>query len=200
MYKEIQKSFLYNQEVLIQEFNKGSNTAFEFVFRTNYKALSYYAYGQVGCKMTAEDIVQSVFINLWKNKNQFNSIYALKSFLYISVRNGCLDEKKRMSSASNIRAKYIKNRSLLSETDLADILDAETLGILYNSIYELPPVCRRIMLMSLAGKKNFEISESLNISVNTVRAHKQKAILKLRKILPPELQALILIITLCEIE
>ena len=116
------------------------------------------------------------------------------------MRNGCLDEKKRRSSASNIRAKYIKSRSLLSETDLADILDAETLGILYNSIYELPPVCRRIMLMSLAGKKNFEISESLNISVNTVRAHKQKAILKLRKILPPELQALILIITLCEIE
>ena len=59
MYKEIQKSFLYNQEFLIQEFNKGSNTAFEFVFRTNYRALSYYAYGQVGCKMTAEDIDQS---------------------------------------------------------------------------------------------------------------------------------------------
>lgn len=200
MHKEIRKDFLYNHEFLIQEFNKGSNIAFEFVFKTNYKALSYYAYRQVKCKMTAKDIVQSVFINLWENKNQFNSIIALKSFLYISVRNRCLDEKKRRTSASNIQKRYMKSRASLSEADLADILDAETLGILYNSIFRLPPVGRKIMLMSLAGKKNYEISEILNISVNTVRVHKQRAILRLRKILPPDLLALILIITLCEIE
>jgi len=200
MYNESLKDNMCDQELLIKGFNEGKVEAFEQIFKASYKALSYYAHKLTGSKMAAEDIVQSVFIRLWKNKNKFDSIYSLKSFLYVSVRNGCLDENKRVTTAFYTKRNITGRRNTLSEEELADILNAETLSILYNSIYELPPVCRRIMMMSLTGKKNKEISEKLKISVNTVRAHKQKALIKLRKILPPELQALILILALCEAE
>jgi len=200
MYKESLKGNICDQEFLIQRLNEGVIEAFEYIFKASYKALSYYALKLTGSKMAAEDIVQSVFIRLWKNKNKFDSIYSLKSFLYVSVRNGCMDENKRVTAAFNTKKTLTGRRNSFSEEELADILNAETLSILYNSIHELPPVCRRIMMMSLSGKKNSEISEKLKISVNTVRVHKQKALLKLRKILPPELQALIVIFALCEAE
>lgn len=189
-----------DQELLLQEFNNYNTDAFEYIFKTNYRALTYYALELTGSMMTAEDVVQSVFIRLWKNRNRFESISALKSFLYVSVRNGSLDEKKRVTVSQKADKNHIRNRESFTEEELAGILDAETLGILYHSIFDLPPVCRKIMMMSLSGRKNAEISQILKISVNTVRAHKQKAIEKLKKILPPELGMLLLIITLCEAE
>lgn len=193
-----------DQELLLQEFNNYNTDAFEYIFKTNYRALTYYALEHTGSRMAAEDIVQSVFIRLWKNRNKFDSIYALKSFLYISVRNGSIDEKKRIAitikSGKNNSGNIAGGSESLSEEELARILDAETLGILYHSIFDLPPVCRRIMMMSLSGRKNAEISQILKISVNTVRAHKQKAIIRLREMLPPELGLLLLILTFCEAE
>lgn len=94
MHKVASKDLWCNEELLLQEFNNYNPSAFEHVFKANYKALSYFALELTGCMMTAEDVVQSVFIRLWKNRNRFESISSLKSFLYVSVRNGSLDEKK----------------------------------------------------------------------------------------------------------
>ncbi len=77
MYKESLKGNIIDQEHLFQRFNDGNAEAFEYVFKASYKALSYYALKLTGSKMAAEDVVQSVFIRLWKNKNKFDSGFEL---------------------------------------------------------------------------------------------------------------------------
>ncbi len=180
------ENFGFNHKLLLQEFNKYNPRAFECIFKAYYPSLSYYALKLTGSKLASEDIVQNVFIRLWKNRNRFDTIPALKSFLYLSVRNGSFDEKKRVTLRHNLVKKIAKIQNMvpLSEKELAHVLDAETLGILYRSILMLPPACRKVIMMSLSGRKNAEISQILNISINTVRAHKQKALMKLKDTIP----------------
>ena len=40
---------------------------------------------------------------------------------------------------------------------------------------ELPPACREVYRLSLEGKKHEEIAEILQITVNTVKKHKNNA-------------------------
>ena len=40
---------------------------------------------------------------------------------------------------------------------------------------ELPDACRKVYLRSLEGKSHQEISEELNIAINTIKKHKNNA-------------------------
>ena len=39
----------------------------------------------------AEDIAQDIFVRLWEKNNHFENYLALKSYLYLSARNSCLN-------------------------------------------------------------------------------------------------------------
>ena len=43
-----------------------------------------------------DDIVQDLFVSLWNKKGDFESIEKIKSFLFVSARNACLNELTRL--------------------------------------------------------------------------------------------------------
>ena len=77
-----------------------------------------------------------------------------------------------------LRMKYdsleIFNTQFSDETDIGELLD--------NALQKLPERCRNIFIMNkLEGKKQKEIAEELNLSINTVESQMGIAYKKLRE-------------------
>ena len=62
-----------------------------------------------------------------------------------------------------------------SESFLDQILESEIFQALLSVFDELSPACKEVYQMSLDGNSHEEIARKLNISVNTVKKHKNNA-------------------------
>jgi len=161
-------------------FSSGNAThdlAFNAVFASSYGGLVYFAYKMIGDKQEAEDAVQNAFISYWNvKKNVGSAAHIIKSFLYTTVRNTCLDILKHQTVVRKFRDQL--EADPVDEKDIEqEIIRAEVLGEIFRAIELLPPGCRQVLEMSyLLGKKNQEIAEELQISINTVKTQKQRAL------------------------
>lgn len=75
-----------------------SEQAFRAVYLAMANDLLSFAFGMLGDRRTAEDMVQQAFIELVESAHQFRGDgKALRAWLFRSVRYGCLDEYRRRS-------------------------------------------------------------------------------------------------------
>ncbi len=65
--------------------------AFEKIFREHYPALVNFGMGYVHDRDTSEEIVQEVFLNLWQKREEISPEGNIRSYLFTSVRNRCLN-------------------------------------------------------------------------------------------------------------
>ncbi len=70
------------------------NKDFEAFFRLFYPDLCNYANRFVKNRAVAKDIVQSVFLNVWEQKNFWDDIESAKAYLFKSVRNKAINYQK----------------------------------------------------------------------------------------------------------
>lgn len=159
----------------------------EVLFRENYHALVFFAFKLLQSRTEAEDIVQDAFVRYWNQRAEVSEDpAAVKSYLYTSVRNACLNVVRHREVALRY-ATAQQEETPAEQTILEHLLEAETMAMVHKAMSLLPPVCRQIAQMShLEGKKNEEIASELGISVNSVKTHKQRAIRLLRQHLDPE--------------
>jgi len=61
------------------------------------------------------------------------------------------------------------------------IYEQEIYRQVFAAIEELPPRCKKVFEMHLQGKKNSEIASLLNLSIETVKTQKKRAMRHLRK-------------------
>ncbi|MBC5620082.1 sigma-70 family RNA polymerase sigma factor [Butyricimonas hominis] len=138
-------------------------------------ALKYIADEDV-CK----DIVQEAFINYWKQENSFNDEVALKAYLYKSIHHGCLNQLRHKS----IREKYFESLPEDWESEdyfMENVLKEEVASIVLKEINNLSETSRDILLRSLEGYSNEEIANELSVSINTVKTHKARSYIILRR-------------------
>src|SRR3546814_13040031 len=72
----------------------GPETAFEEAFKSNFKALHAYAYSVLQDEMMAEEIVQTVFLKLWENRERMTIHTSLRAYIYKSVYHASLNYVK----------------------------------------------------------------------------------------------------------
>ena len=164
---------------LIDKFKDGNREAFEEIFNSFFSALCNFANTFVHDVHQSEDFVQEIFISLWDHRKNFDDLLSLKSFLYKSVRNKCLNFIKHQNIVNKhqeVQLKDLENDAVFFD----HMIEEETHRLLYDAINELPPSCKKILLLSISGLTNPEIAEDLNISINTVKTQKAIAYKQLR--------------------
>lgn len=176
----------YNSEQLIVRLQEGKEEAFAYVFRVYYSPLLNYAGRILKDAELANDVVQETFCRFYENRQKLNVAISLKSYLYKSVYNACLDVIKH----KKVEAAYL-NRELLDfyfskviqtpEAELA-LQNEELREAVQEAIRKLPERCREIFVLSkVEGLSNKQIAEQLNISIKTVEAQMTTAFTRLRK-------------------
>lgn len=128
----------------------------------------------------SEDLVQSVFIQLWEN-NKITQLDSPEPYLIKCVRYKCIDYlktpfKKNAILSSDLPDIHIQTEYALEEKDI--------LALLHFFADKLPPKMRQVFLMSRTNGLSYkEISEELDISVKTVENQMGAALKKMRSLL-----------------
>ena len=186
-------------EGFIELLRQGNELAFEKVFTTYYEALHAYAFTILGDKAMAEELVQEVFFTVWAKKDKLDIQSSLKSYLYKSVFNKCLDHLKHRKHKT-IHISYVLHqaKAFSSGEDgdrRSDLKDLEKK--LQKALNDLPEQCRTIFQLSrFEGLKYQEIALHLGLSVKTVEAQMGKALKRLRISLAEFLPLLIFLLWL----
>ncbi len=166
---------------------------FEKVFREYFVVLSYYALKLVNDHDTAKDIVHQVFINIWEKRDTITLDRPIRSYLYTSVHNRCLNFIRDREKFVEYEAGETELSSVAGMED-SDIMEKEeTEARIAHAIASLPDRCRDVFRLSrFENKKYAEIAGILDISVKTVEAQMSRAL----RILRDELKDLLLILIL----
>lgn len=163
---------------------------FEQFYITWYSRAKYFAREYVTSESDAENIVQDVFLHLYERRDLMDAYTNLTAYLFTSIKNRCLDylrkwvleqetaQEMQDEFDMELRMKYdsleIFNTQFSDETDIGKLLN--------SALQKLPERCRDIFIMNkLEGKKQKEIAEELNLSINTVESQMGIAYKKLRE-------------------
>ena len=154
--------------------NKTRNINIEDLYRYNYRPLCLYALHYVHDTASCEDIVQECFATLWEKFEQGFPIANRRAYLYMSVRNRCLDHLRRKGIPTESLKPY-DTYGIIDDDDAEERSQIE--AKLWTAIDSLPEKCRQVFLMSKRdGLKYEEIAQELGLSVNTVRNQISKAL------------------------
>lgn len=179
------------KELFLEKLNERHISAYKLLYENYYKALVIFAMNFVVQREIAEDIVQELFVSIWEKGMKFISVVAFKSFLYRSIKNACLNHIKHM----DVEDKYTSSIQLNNEDEIGydpEIEEEEIYRQLFIVINKLPPRCHEIFEMHLSGKRNDEIADILNISLETVKTQKKRAIKFIKENIAPFYLLLIL--------
>jgi RNA polymerase sigma-70 factor (ECF subfamily) len=152
----------------------------------------------------AENIVQDAFAKIWETRTGF--LYDkphLLSLFFVRIKSRCLDYLRHqivVREAEDVLQETFR-RDMQMRFDSLEALDQEFLSsetsvedLIVKAIDSLSPKCREIFIKSkLEGKKQKEIAQELNISINTVEAQMGIAYKKLKQELKEYLPLLLFI-------
>lgn len=170
-----------NDKEFISSLKKGDSKGYQFLVTSYHQKLCVYANSLTNDSDLAEDIVQNVFMSIWKNRNKLKDQFAVKSYLYKSVYNEFIDQYRKKKAVLTLEKKHIDALTYIVEEEDEKSLE-KLISIVKKEIDKLPPKCKQTFLLSKEeGLTNLEISEYLNISIKSVEAHITKAFSVLRK-------------------
>jgi RNA polymerase sigma-70 factor (family 1) len=183
----------YKEQELVDEFSKGNQKAFAKIFQQLYPALCFFALSFTDDQAAAEDIVEEIFIIVWNRRESFDHYKVLRSFLYSSVRNACLNWIKQKARHAVHEKRIAISAELTEASILENIVRAEVFLDVYSAFEKLPPKCRKIISMIFfEGKNVHDVAVELNLSINTVKTQKYRGLSLLRN----RLTILLLLISL----
>ena len=154
---------------LLQRYREGDPEAFDQIFEKYYRKVYAFSLSNFRNKEDAEEAVQDVFYNLWKDKAKFKELHDLEAWIF-SI---CLNIIRKHFRKLAVERKHLKvltdgyldsDYSTSNEVEYRDLLE-KTDKIIEN----LPPRQKTIFQLSRKeSMSNLEISEKLSISIRTV--------------------------------
>lgn len=151
------------------------------VFDAYYKSLVVFA--KTICHTEdSEDMVQEVFVKLWKDRTSFEDIKALRSFLYKAVKNKCLNYLKHEKIKKNYAERTINTIEDSKYTENVSH-KLEVTQTLHRNISLLSERKKQVIMYMIKGMRNQEIAERMGIQLQTVKTLKSQAYKELRKLL-----------------
>ena len=162
---------------MVRKLRDGDAFAFEWLFEQYSSKLFHFVNKYLNNKEESEEIVQDVFLNLWKHKKEIRSGEAFKSYLYQialnHIRNYFIKKQIREKHKQLIAQEYLAvNDSEIEKPDYASVI-----GRVDQLIEQLPEKRREIFLLSRKeGLDIAEIAHYLGISESTVKNQISSAI------------------------
>ena len=172
------------QEILLKELLKKDDKSFTILYDNYSKSLYGVIYNLIRNTEEAEDVLQEVFIKIWKNIDSYNES---KGRLYTWMLNIA-----RNTSIDKLRSKNFNNsQKNLSTDNFVHILEdsskttnkIDAIGI-KEFIMKLKPKCIQIIdLLFFKGYTQQEASDELEMPLGTVKTNNRNCMNELRKMI-----------------
>ena len=166
---------LLDQQVLntiIGKIATGNQAAFRQLYDGYSKKLVHFAQAIVKEYDAALEVVDEVFIKVWKNKESITAIANIRVYLYTAVKNTSLNYISRKAKEVQTEPFDFINIQLSEDVSPEQrLITSEIYLKIKAAVNNLPPRCKMIFkLVREDGLKYKEVAAILSISENTVDA------------------------------
>lgn len=168
--------------ILIRRIKSDDHEAFREIYdRYKYRVFSF-AGRYLNDKSDIEEIIQEIFVKLWKTRSRIKEDLPLYNYLFTITRNTILHKKQKQINEKKY-LEYLKiYYSITTLSTQNEVQFKEAREKVDMAIRNLPPKRREIFLLNRnEGLTYREIAEKLNLSIKTVEAHIRLALQDLRK-------------------
>ncbi|WP_165958234.1 RNA polymerase sigma factor [Segetibacter sp. 3557_3] len=158
------------------------HAGFQVLYDRYWKALYEKARGRCGNKADTEDVVQEVFISLWRNRKKVQLNSSLEPYLFTALKYSIIKKLHRQSKQTipfppgleSLMSAELTSYELLQYKELQDLISQQ--------VSQLPERMRQIYQLSRVDYlSTMEIADTLGISEQTVKNTLTTAIARLRK-------------------
>jgi len=174
-----------NDKELTRAIKQSDRVAFRQLSERYYDPLYRFLWRKTRNGEAAQDLVQELFMNLWKVRAVLDENLSVKAYLYRAANNLAINHLRKKSlkqtyfvdNLGDTRAGHSD-----AERDLQECLD--------DALQDLPEAQRTVfMLNRFEGLKYVEIAAALQISIKTVESRMSKTLKHLRHRFGPLLRA-----------
>lgn len=189
---------IYRDALLVERLRQGEDAAYEELLRSYEDAVCNLVCRLLNQPEDAADVVQDVFVKVFRNLGQFQGKASLKTWIYRIAVNEAYNHRRWFS-------RHKKNEVGLGSGEehqlgLADVLpdrrrnpfeltaDHETRALIEDALLRINPVFRSaVVLRDVEDLSYEEVAEVLQVSLGTVKSR----ILRGREALRVELEAML---------
>jgi RNA polymerase sigma-70 factor (family 1) len=173
------KSSQFTETQIIDGLKNNDSRVFDYLFNEYYTQLQYFAERLVSSREEAQDIVITVFRKFWTLKDNYQTANNIKAFLYITIRNQCLDYLRYRQRLNEVKKEYETHLHSASALKQAEhfIIESDLINKIYKEVQKLPKRCREIFILTyFKGLKTKEIASALQISESAVTTQRSLAV------------------------
>ena len=158
---------------LLQQVAQSDERSFEQLFVSHKDRVFEIAFLYTESTVLAEEILQDIFVQVWRKRATLPTIIDFPSWLFILTRNrsfNVLRDIARFSSGNKVLEQAMPD----TNTDAADskLLSSEADKLVHQAMERLTPAQRQaFMLIKLKGLSRDETARQMGISPNTVKVH-----------------------------
>jgi RNA polymerase sigma-70 factor (ECF subfamily) len=171
---------LLEDEILLKLLKISDELAFREIYLRYWKGLYYSALNKINNKEVAEDIVQTLFTDIWERREK-HSIQNLSAYLDTAVKYRVINYIKSAISKKALLSNISeKQKTEENNTDLL-LLVQELNAAIDNAISQLPQKTQTVFRLSrFEHHSNKEISHIMDLSEKAVEYHITQSLKSLR--------------------
>ncbi len=152
----------------------------EALYRAYYRPLGNAVFRVVQDRAVAEDLVQDLLLNVWKNRATLQITATYRSYLFRAALHAALRHTERQKRQVAWEDANVVDMGTNSTLEHLNEQDAE--AAVAAALATLPPQCRAVFLLSRQeGLSYQQIAETLDVSPKTVDNQMGKALRLLRQ-------------------
>ena len=183
-----------SDNILAARIRYDDKDAFKTLYNRYSKKIYFFSLRYLSDNVEAEELVQSVFINIWVNRESLDSTISVKGYIYKAAVNYIYNYLKKKA----IRARFVESEICKGEKHSNLTYEQVFLHDLERSISSfvetLPSQQQKIFQLSrFEGLKHEEIAQKLDLSVRTVENQMYRALKILKNHLKAEIFVLLML-------
>lgn len=156
-------------QVLIKQLNKGSEQAFDCLYKHFSPRVFSFALSLSKDRAEAEETVQEVFLKIWDKRYELSPSGSFESYLFTMSRNRILNNIRKMDY-HRIFLEYKQYNSELNPAPDQELDCKELEDVYKKAIEKLSPRKKEIFVLNQTHDLSYpEIAQKLGISIKAVR-------------------------------
>jgi RNA polymerase sigma-70 factor, ECF subfamily len=169
------------EKELLESLKKDDPSAIQYIFTRMHTSLCLLAYRMVKDHDQAKDIVQEVFIKLWRNRHELAITGSLAAYLRRAVVNTALNSIERKDRVNMQDLDHADLSAFAANLTEENISYQELTQKANDAIHNLPGRARVVFTLIRSEEMTYkEVAETLNISTKAVEKEMMKALRLLR--------------------
>ena len=160
------------ETALLKGLKRSDHECFQNLFAKYSQPLYRFSLSYLKSTEAAEDVVQEVFLKIWRKRKEIDTTKSFQSYLFTIALNVIRKQFNKLSASNQLKhdllISFAENKDTFEEKD--DF--SEMVNKLEELIQQMPERRRKIFRMKkLEGKSQKEIAEKFDITPKTVEYH-----------------------------